>query len=181
MKRLRNLLLLALFSSPLSPALAAPRSSCAGLIPDSIPPLYHESFDEAFAWGATNAQSVLGNYTLNESWSGYALQRSGAGVTPFYVPGVNATGRTNVNPAHLETLGTIEAVAGAKWEIVAGLKPGGTAVLNGDDAALRHLKGDALEDQDDVVVDDLDVVDGEISAHDRGAFRSIFPCCNRAA
>ncbi|MGD0781818.1 MAG: UDP-N-acetylmuramoyl-tripeptide--D-alanyl-D-alanine ligase [Candidatus Aminicenantales bacterium] len=46
---------------------------------------------------------------------------------------------TNVNPAHLETLGTIEAVAGAKWEIVAGLKPGGTAVLNGDDAALRAV------------------------------------------
>ena len=30
-----------------------------------------------------------------------------------------------------------------------------------DDAALGHLQGDALQDQDDVVVDDLDVVDGE--------------------
>ncbi len=46
---------------------------------------------------------------------------------------------TNVNPAHLETLGTIEAVAEAKWEIVTGLKPGGTAVLNGDDPALRAV------------------------------------------
>ena len=46
---------------------------------------------------------------------------------------------TNINPAHLETLGTIEDVAAAKWEIVAGLKPGGTAVLNGDDPAIRAV------------------------------------------
>ena len=51
---------------------------------------------------------------------------------------------TNVNPAHLETLGTLEAVAAAKWEIVAGLKPGGTAVLNGDDPALRAVSKDWL-------------------------------------
>ena len=87
-----TMLLLGAVNSP-----AAPRSSCAGLIPDSIPPLYHESFDEAFAWGATNAQSVLGNYTLDESWTGYALQRSGTSVTPFYVPGVDATGHTNLS------------------------------------------------------------------------------------
>jgi UDP-N-acetylmuramoyl-tripeptide--D-alanyl-D-alanine ligase len=49
---------------------------------------------------------------------------------------------TNVNPAHLEQLGTLEAIAAAKWEIVAGLKPGGTAVLNGDDAALRAVSAD---------------------------------------
>ncbi len=46
---------------------------------------------------------------------------------------------TNVSPAHLQTLGTIEAIAAAKWEIVAGLKPGGTAVLNGDDPAIRAV------------------------------------------
>lgn len=46
---------------------------------------------------------------------------------------------TNVNPAHLETLGSLEAVAAAKWEIVSGLKPGGTAVINGDDQAIRSV------------------------------------------
>jgi UDP-N-acetylmuramoyl-tripeptide--D-alanyl-D-alanine ligase len=45
---------------------------------------------------------------------------------------------TNVNPVHLEFLGTLEAVADAKWELVEGLKPGGTAVLNGDDPRLRR-------------------------------------------
>lgn len=40
---------------------------------------------------------------------------------------------TNVNPVHLEFLKTLEAVAAAKAEILEGLKPGGTAVLNGDD------------------------------------------------
>jgi len=40
---------------------------------------------------------------------------------------------TNVNPVHLEFLKTIEAVAAAKAEILEGLKPGGTAVLNADD------------------------------------------------
>ena len=44
---------------------------------------------------------------------------------------------TNVQPVHLEFLGNLDAVAAAKWEIVEGLKPGGTAVINGDDARLE--------------------------------------------
>lgn len=54
----------------------------------------------------------------------------------------------NVLPVHLEHLGTIERIAEAKAEIVEGMKPGGTAVLNADDprvAAMRSLsKGDVL-------------------------------------
>ena len=38
-----------------------------------------------------------------------------------------------VAPVHLEFLGTIENVAAAKAELIEGLKPGGTAVLNADD------------------------------------------------
>jgi UDP-N-acetylmuramoyl-tripeptide--D-alanyl-D-alanine ligase len=48
-----------------------------------------------------------------------------------------------VAPVHLEYLGTIEAIAKAKAELVEGLKPGGTAVLNADDervAAMRSLQ-----------------------------------------
>ncbi|MDD8027329.1 MAG: UDP-N-acetylmuramoyl-tripeptide--D-alanyl-D-alanine ligase [Acidobacteriota bacterium] len=46
---------------------------------------------------------------------------------------------TNVQPVHLESLGTLEAVAAAKWELVEGLKPGGAAILNGDDSRLVRL------------------------------------------
>jgi UDP-N-acetylmuramoyl-tripeptide--D-alanyl-D-alanine ligase len=47
----------------------------------------------------------------------------------------------NVLPVHLEHLGSIEAIAAAKAELVEGMKPGGTAVLNADDfrvAAMRE-------------------------------------------
>jgi UDP-N-acetylmuramoyl-tripeptide--D-alanyl-D-alanine ligase len=46
---------------------------------------------------------------------------------------------TNVAPVHLEFLGGLEAVAEAKAEIIAGLKPGGIAVLNADDEWGRIL------------------------------------------
>lgn len=41
---------------------------------------------------------------------------------------------TNIGPAHLAGLGSIEAVAEAKAEILENIKPDGTAVLNADDA-----------------------------------------------
>ena len=40
---------------------------------------------------------------------------------------------TNIGLTHLELLGTQEAIAEAKGELVQALPPGGTAVLNGDD------------------------------------------------
>jgi UDP-N-acetylmuramoyl-tripeptide--D-alanyl-D-alanine ligase len=46
---------------------------------------------------------------------------------------------TNVNPVHLEFLKTLDAVAAAKAEILEGLKPGGTAVLNADDPSTPRL------------------------------------------
>src|SRR5690606_30192361 len=39
---------------------------------------------------------------------------------------------TNIAPAHLEKLGSLEAIARAKAEIFEGLEPGGTAVVNAD-------------------------------------------------
>lgn len=50
---------------------------------------------------------------------------------------------TNVGPVHLELLGTIEAIAQAKAEILAGLGPAGRAVLPaGADALRPHLSAE---------------------------------------
>jgi UDP-N-acetylmuramoyl-tripeptide--D-alanyl-D-alanine ligase len=45
-----------------------------------------------------------------------------------------------VAPVHLEYLGTIENVAAAKAELVEGLKPEGTAILNADDALVMQMR-----------------------------------------
>ena len=52
---------------------------------------------------------------------------------------------TNVAPVHLEFFESIEDIAGAKAELVLGIKSGGVAVLNADDdlvARMKHLRGD---------------------------------------
>jgi UDP-N-acetylmuramoyl-tripeptide--D-alanyl-D-alanine ligase len=51
---------------------------------------------------------------------------------------------TNVGPVHLELLGTIEAIAEAKAEILAGLAEDGRAVLPADAEALEPHLGDGL-------------------------------------
>jgi UDP-N-acetylmuramoyl-tripeptide--D-alanyl-D-alanine ligase len=50
---------------------------------------------------------------------------------------------TNVGPVHLELLGSIEAIAAAKAELVAGLRAGGTAVVPAGEALLEpHRRRD---------------------------------------
>ncbi len=46
---------------------------------------------------------------------------------------------TNVGPAHLEGLGTIENVARAKGELLHTIRPGGTVILNADDSRVAAL------------------------------------------
>ena len=49
---------------------------------------------------------------------------------------------TNVGPVHVELLGSVEAIAAAKAEIIAGLRPGGTAVVPSAAGPLEpHLQG----------------------------------------
>jgi len=46
---------------------------------------------------------------------------------------------TNVAPAHLEGLGTVENVAAAKGELLTTIRSGGTAILNADDVRVAAL------------------------------------------
>lgn len=52
-------------------------------------------------------------------------------------PGIGVI--TNIGEAHLEQLGSLQAVAGAKGELLDYLGREGTAVLNGDDPRLREM------------------------------------------
>jgi UDP-N-acetylmuramoyl-tripeptide--D-alanyl-D-alanine ligase len=50
---------------------------------------------------------------------------------------------TNIGPVHLEQLGSIEAIAAEKASLIAGLKPGGTAIVPRDEPLLApHLRDD---------------------------------------
>ena len=50
---------------------------------------------------------------------------------------------TNIGPVHLELLGSIEAIAAAKAELIRDLRPGATAVLPADEPLLdAHLRDD---------------------------------------
>ncbi len=51
---------------------------------------------------------------------------------------------TNVGPAHLEGLGTMENIAMAKGELLHTIRSGGTAILNGDDVRVAKL-ADAVD------------------------------------
>jgi UDP-N-acetylmuramoyl-tripeptide--D-alanyl-D-alanine ligase len=55
---------------------------------------------------------------------------------------------TRVAPVHLEFFPSVDAIAEAKAEILEGLRPGGTAVLNGDDPRVvrigEHFRGRVL-------------------------------------
>ncbi len=53
------------------------------------------------------------------------------------IAGPDVAAITNVAPAHLGPLGSIEAIARAKGEIYEGLGPAATAVFNADDAHVR--------------------------------------------
>jgi UDP-N-acetylmuramoyl-tripeptide--D-alanyl-D-alanine ligase len=76
---------------------------------------------------------------------------------------------TNVGPVHLELLGSIEAIAAAKAEIIAGLRPGATAVVPDGEALLEpHLRDDVTTvrfGHDESVLDGIDLPFG--SAHMR--------------
>jgi UDP-N-acetylmuramoyl-tripeptide--D-alanyl-D-alanine ligase len=72
-----------------------------------------------------------------------AMRGSGqiAELTAIAAPDVGVI--VNVGPAHLELLGSLEAIAAAKAELIAGLAPGATIVLpEGEPLLEPHLRAD---------------------------------------
>ena len=69
----------------------------------------------------------------------YAMSRAGEirELTQMAPPTIGVV--LNVGLAHVGLLGSIEAVAAAKRELVEGLAPGGLAVLNADDPRVRAM------------------------------------------
>jgi len=81
--------------------LAWAKAAVARPRPPAAPPpefarlLWHEGFDRAYSGGIRDAQFSIADYgVLNESWSGYSLQRSGK-ASAFIVPAVSKS-RTKV-------------------------------------------------------------------------------------
>ena len=79
-----------------------------------------------------------------------------------------------VAPVHLEYLGTIENIAAAKAELIEGLKPTGTAILNADDALVLKMRDKhrgntltfAIDNSADVTATEIDTSSlGRISFH----------------
>jgi hypothetical protein len=90
------------------------------------PPLYHESFDEEYSPGQTKSElTVLGLGVLDESWSGYALQRTGEAVTPFLIPSLNDNGQTNISS---DTGGALRFWVKPSWSSGASNGPPATLV-----------------------------------------------------
>ena len=88
----------------------------------------------------------------------------GAGDIAWLVPAVrpDVVVITNLGVVHLETFGTTEALANAKWELVEGLEPGGTAVLPYNEPRLARSHAGATvtfgdRDAADVWFDDIEV------------------------
>ena len=77
-----------------------------------------------------------------------------------------------VAPVHLEYLGTIENIAAAKAELIEGLKPEGTAILNADDQLVMKMREKhsgriltfGIDNRADVMATDIDTTSlGRIS------------------
>ncbi len=64
----------------------------------------------------------------------------GVGHLRWLLPAIrpNVAVITNLGLVHLETFGTVERLADAKWELIEGLEPGGVAVLPHDERRLRR-------------------------------------------
>lgn len=94
-------------------------------------------------------------YTLcrlsrNHSWAVLEMGMNHAGeilrLTKIAEP--TSAAITRIAPAHIEFFGRLEKIAEAKLEILAGLKPGASVLINGDDEVLSDvLKAGGIENR----------------------------------
>jgi UDP-N-acetylmuramoyl-tripeptide--D-alanyl-D-alanine ligase len=95
-----------------------------------------------------------------------------------------------VAPVHLEYLGTIENIAAAKAELIEGLKPDGTAILNADDVLVMKMREKhpgriltfGIDNQADVMATEISASLGKISFRLRtptGEVMSMLPMSGR--
>ena len=72
----------------------------------------------------------------------YGMSHAGeiAALTRIAAPDIAVL--TNIKPVHLEFFSSLSEIALAKKEILQGMKPDGTAVLNGDDPLVREISQD---------------------------------------
>jgi len=84
---------------------------------------------------------TLLNLTRDHQWAVVELGMNRPGeierLAEICLPDVGLI--TNIGPAHLEGLGSMEAVMKAKGELLGKIKPEGTAILNADDPRLLKL------------------------------------------
>lgn len=105
-----------------------------------------EAFEVVWAEGNLNTPLGLSLTVLNADFDagsklvmemGARLEGDIRELCALFPPSVSVV--TNVKGVHLETFGSIEGVEAEKGEIVAGLKPGGTACLNADDPRVQAM------------------------------------------
>jgi UDP-N-acetylmuramoyl-tripeptide--D-alanyl-D-alanine ligase len=84
---------------------------------------------------------TLLNLSRNHQWAVVELGMNRPGeiarLAEICLPDIGLI--TNIGPAHLEGLGSMEAVMNAKGELLGKIKPGGNAILNADDPRLLKL------------------------------------------
>ena len=105
-----------------------------------------EAFPVAYAEGNLNTPLGLSLSVLNQEagpdtkWimeMGARLAGDIRELCALFPPTVSVV--TTVRGVHLETFGSLDAIEAEKGELVAGLRPGGTAVLNADDDRVRRM------------------------------------------
>jgi len=103
--------------------------------PPERPAIWQESFDEDYFSGETNVELIVPGFGfLDQSWSGYALVRTGGAVVPFTIPALDSTGHTNVSS---DTAGALRFWVEPAWasQSANGTGPETNAVLIEFDAS----------------------------------------------
>ena len=97
--------------------------------------IWQESFDEYYFSGQTNFDIIIDGFgLLDQSWSGYQLNRIGTTVVPFTIPGLDSSGRTNIAS---DTVGALRFWVQPAWsaQSAGGTGPETNAVLAELDAS----------------------------------------------